>query len=550
MKSDLVQSETTPLLATSSQTDDTSTSSTGGDGPTQYVAIPNWQLAGLYATHTLSMWNSRSYEFAAVLFTTSAYPHTLTVASLRGLSANLASLLFAPAVGRWCNRHASRLRPLQLCIVFQGVCIAAACLGWTLIVQRDGYHHDAARRDRNEGVELQPTWLKPAIISAVIVLGMLERLSWVGNVAIIERDWVPLLAHDTTRPALHILNANVKRIDLITKLVAPLAVSAFVIWSKDLIASALIIAALQATVIPGVIMASRVWHSSTALQSEKDIHNDIDVNSETAHPIKSLTKKFTTWFDLLRSYSSSSVFLPSISWALQPASVLTLSASMMVYLLSIDFPLEQITLARTLSTGVEISSTILTPLLISFLRRRQKQPSRSGDRTHHLKPLIFVGLLGLSWQLLMLIPAVTSLLILPTLPTDPTKAFPILTKILLISLGLSRLGPFAYALVEQQLVQVAVAPSKRVEFTGTEMALLSLSELCRWGLTGVFGKPEQFKGVACGSFATIGIAAGLFWWWTWRWRERLSKGEVAGEAANEAEVEPENMEAERERLLE
>lgn len=85
------------------------------------------QLIGLYTSHGLSMWNSRSYEFASVLFAASAYPNTLTVASIRGLSANLASLLFSPALGRWCNQYPSRLWTLQVCIVAQRICI---CVAW------------------------------------------------------------------------------------------------------------------------------------------------------------------------------------------------------------------------------------------------------------------------------------------------------------------------------------------------------------------------------------------------------------------------------------
>lgn len=510
MKANFIRREDATLLLPDENEDSEVTEETSQD-----VTTTNWQLAALYTTHTISMWNSRCYEFAAVLFTTFAYPHTLTVASLRGLTANLACLLFAPAVGRWCNQHPSRLQPLQLSKIIQRICICLGCLGWILIVQPDSIGHKGG--EDSDPPTFDPIWLKHTIMAGLILLGMLEKLSWVGNLVIMERDWVPILANDTSKPRLHVLNANVKRIDLLSKLVAPLAVGGVIFWLKNYAFTALLIAGMQVvTAVPELVLMWRLWSSSPALHAPKDIKPVDRANSES----NVLASKFATRVGLIRGYVGSSVFVPSISWVLQPLSVLTLSASMMVYLLSINFPLQDITVGRTLSTGVEITSTVLTPLFISWLRSRTKH--RPDNQAQHLQPLITVGLLGLSWQLCMLVPAVASLLILPSLPTDPTKSFPVLTKVLLISLGLSRLGPFTYALVEQQLVQVAIPADRRVEFSGVEVALFSFAELGRWTLTGIFGKPEQFKGVAIASFAAMAVAAILFWWWTWNWKARLN----------------------------
>lgn len=509
MKPSSIPHEGTPLLLP----DENENNEAIEEAP-QDVTTSSWQLFALYTTHTISMWDSRCYEFAAVLFTTSAYPHTLTVASLRGLTANLACLLFAPAVGRWCNQHPSRLQPLQISKILQRICICLGCFGWILIVQTD----HVGQKNENEGDvrRFDPLWLKHTIMTGLIFLGMLEKLSWVGNLVIMERDWVPILANDTSKPRLHVLNANVKRIDLISKLVAPLAVGGVIFWLKNYAFVALMIAGMQVvTAIPELMLMWQLWNSSPALRAPKDPKRDDSAASEQ-NPFAS---KFAAWLDLIYGYTRSSVFIPSISWVLQPSSVLTLSASMMVYLLSINFPLPDITVGRSLSTGVEITATVLTPLLISWFRHRSKL--QTDSRAQHLQPLITVGLLALSWHLCTLVPAVASLLILPDLPTDPTKKFPVLTKVLLISLGLSRLGPSTYQLVEQQLVQVAVPADRRVEFSGVEVALFSFAELCRWALTGIFGKPEQFKGVAIASFGAMTIAAFSFWWWTWKWKARL-----------------------------
>ena len=506
LKTTIVEQEDEPLLQEQPEPDEQSEKSTPN-------GLTVRQRVLLYSSHTLSMWNSRSYEFAAVLFTTSAYPHTLTVVSLRGLSANFASLLFSPAVGRWCNRHPSRIRTLQLCIIFQRICICVACIGWTAIVHSGGT--DAAIGKPPDAQDfLLPVWLKNTIMALLIVRGMLEKLSWVGNLIIMERDWVPLLASPTSTPALHVLNADIKRIDLISKLVAPLAISGLVVGLNSLRITAILIALMQlATVVPEVFMARSVWRSSSALQSPKS------ASKEEVEIMPSFRHRITTWTGVLRRYISSPVFLPSVAWTIQPFSVLTLAASMTAYLLAADFPLTQITFARTLSTIVEIASSILTPLLISWFRRR---PGREGlDDGNGIQPLISVGLIGLSWQLCLLTPAVVALIVLQNSNIHPPVSYSLVTGVLLGSLALSRLGPFAYALVEQQLVQVGVPAEQRIEFSGTEMALISFAELLRWGMTGIFGRPEQFKGVAAGSFGAIAVALAMFWWWTRRWRQRL-----------------------------
>ena len=330
MKANVSQHEAAPLLRDSE--DEASV-----EHPNHHSLTP-WQLAGLYTSHTLSMWNSRSYEFASILFVASAYPNTMTVASLRGLSANLASLLLSPAVGRWCNRYPSRLWTLQLCIVLQRICICIACFGWLFIVQahNTGQHSDhdgpAAQQDK-----ALPTWVKSAIMAILLLLGTLEKLSWVGNLLVMERDWIPLLASPASKPALHVLNASIKRIDLFSKLIAPLAVSAFDLGVRSLKVTALLIAAMQVVSVgPEMWAAMKVWKSCPALQAPRQGVEVVD--SEEYSESSSFARKLATVTVGVRRYVGSSVFIPSIASAVLPFSVLNLSGSMTTYLLGSPLP--------------------------------------------------------------------------------------------------------------------------------------------------------------------------------------------------------------------
>jgi iron-regulated transporter 1 len=179
---------------------------------------------------------------------------------------------------------------------------------------------------------------------------------------------------------------------------------------------------------------------------------------------------------------------------------------MTTYLLSVHYTLPHITAARTLSSAVELSSTVLMPLAISFLSRSSNDP---------LVPLSRVGLWSLSWQFLTLLPVVVSLLLLPTSSPNPASSYPVLTVLLFVCLALSRLGFWTYSLVVQNLVQIVVPATQRSEFSGMEMGFMSAAEIGRWGATGIWSRPEQFKGVAWAGMATVTICMGMYLKWVW-----------------------------------
>lgn len=69
----------------------------------------------LYLSHFLSTWNSRVFEFGAVLYLAAIYPGTLSPLSVYALSRGLAAIIFAPAVGYYID-VTNRLRVVRLSI--------------------------------------------------------------------------------------------------------------------------------------------------------------------------------------------------------------------------------------------------------------------------------------------------------------------------------------------------------------------------------------------------------------------------------------------------
>ena len=115
----------------------------------------------------------------------------LTAAS--GLLANLPAMLFASTIGRWADRHPSRLRTLQLTILVQRASICLACLGWSFLVH-DSLDIFPAGIDSMPHINDEPGKIdngkRATIMAGVILLGMVEKLSAISNKLVMERDWV------------------------------------------------------------------------------------------------------------------------------------------------------------------------------------------------------------------------------------------------------------------------------------------------------------------------------------------------------------------------
>ena len=70
---------------------------------TSGAAIPADLTARLYASHFLSTWNSRVFEFGAVLYLAAIFPGTLLPVSVYAIARGAAAIAFSPGVGRWVD---------------------------------------------------------------------------------------------------------------------------------------------------------------------------------------------------------------------------------------------------------------------------------------------------------------------------------------------------------------------------------------------------------------------------------------------------------------
>lgn len=106
--------EHTPLLT------DAEAADLSGSTPQEYGnhgedRLPARIAYRLYISHFLSTWNSRVFEFGAILYLASIYHGTLLPMSVYALSRGLAAIVFAPAVGYYIDAG-NRLQVVRLSI--------------------------------------------------------------------------------------------------------------------------------------------------------------------------------------------------------------------------------------------------------------------------------------------------------------------------------------------------------------------------------------------------------------------------------------------------
>lgn len=537
------------------------------------------QAFTLYLCHTLSTYNARSYEFAAILFTSAAFPEGLRAASLVGIANSLAAILFGSAVGRWIDHGKSRLRTLLTTIILNRAIVVAACMIWLLIIQTTPDSDD----DREVEVEDEerPSVLigasKMIAFSILLGLGLVESLSRKANLIAIERDWVPVLAPPSVIGGYSLthVNAVMGRIDMACKMVAPIAISQLIALISPKIAT--IVLALTNLVSVGleIYTAKSLWNASDDLHKEKvepkpsmgpRINRDSNNRSRSLwyrQPVFTIYEALVAYLESLQHYFSTEVWAPSLAMCFTQGSILSITGVTVVFFLESGYSLQLVTIAETASAFFELSSTFITPLAVGKIstiaittdstadvpltEERERSPEveeadelgySNIERAAPISPvntaISHVGLYGISIMVLVLaftVPALfylTDDLIYP-IPRTETKhnsptftSYPFTSILILSCLAISRLGRGIFSLSTQQLGQSRVEQEHRSSFAGVEVGFGSLFGLAHNLGTAIFSEPREFGVLAAGSWISLACSAALYVWWMRREKVELA----------------------------
>ena len=158
--------------------------------------------------------------------------------TFRGISTTIASILFSLAIGRWIDHAPSRLRTLTSTISVHRLTILAAYLVWMLLTSFNANPSEQDVLETSKAIHGNVRkfgFFKTSLFAMILALGVLERLSDIANGITIDRDWLPVLVPSSATLTfgdggydLTHLNAVMRRIDLICKLLTPFTISIFV----------------------------------------------------------------------------------------------------------------------------------------------------------------------------------------------------------------------------------------------------------------------------------------------------------------------------------
>ena len=334
----------------------------------------------LYISHFLSTWNSRVFEFGAVLFLARIFPGTLLPSSVYALVRAASAIAFAPLVGR-CVDQLDRLRTVRLSIIGQRWAVILSCLAfWAL--STDVWDFPGFR---------------PLLIIILAILACVEKLCSIMNLIAIERDWVVVVA-ENTQCGLEVLNSQMRRIDLVCKLIGPLAIALVDGYSTTIAIGA--VAGMNASsALIEYFAIARVYYVLPALRTRPSVCNNTSSVSSAISEIPGKRRlgclcvaRVRSIYNAVSTYARHPVFPPSMALCILYLTVLSFSGQMMTYLLSVGFSPVQIGVWRTLSTAIEISATWLAPIAMNRVGSL-----RGGLWFINWQILSLVGALGFFW---------------------------------------------------------------------------------------------------------------------------------------------------------
>ncbi|KAF2006617.1 hypothetical protein P154DRAFT_517671 [Amniculicola lignicola CBS 123094] len=427
----------------------------------------------LYLSHTLSTWNARTFEFGAIIFLAKIFPGTLFYASCYALFRSGAATLLSSRIGGYVDRT-HRLTAVRHSIIWQRIPVAASCL-FLMAMLRYSQH-------------------RPLVLSffaASVGLAGIEKLAFIANTVSIERDWVIIVSESLSLDRQE-LNSTMRRIDLVSKLIAPLCISLVDGYSTKL--AIWVVFGLNAiSVVFEYFAIAQVFSVIPELGHGKVIPSAFEVGSADEQPYMQFSATdsptlFNRTLDFLapwKEYVTNPAFLASFALSILFLTVLSFASQMTTYLLALGFTSIHISVMRLVAVVFELSATCAAPILM-----RKIGTVRAG--------LWFVNEQLISLALAVGLYAVVG---------SQTQLAGIA---LVVGITLSRLGLWGFDLCVQFLVQEDAPEDSRATFSSIEVSLQNLFELLSFAITIVFHRPEDFKYPVYISVGAVAVGAACF----------------------------------------
>ncbi|KAJ1957344.1 hypothetical protein GGI12_005051, partial [Dipsacomyces acuminosporus] len=303
------------------------------------------------------------------------------------------------------------------------------------------------------------------MLALVTALSSVARLASVANTIAVEKDWVATMC-DSDSDKLSRANAIIRRIDLLSKMLAPMFVSFLIGANDNRICLALIGAFNVLGLVIETILTKQIFNSTPELSVPR-------VTEEESESHRS-------WVVGWKIYTSDVTYLASISIAMLYLTVLNFAGTMISYLKWFGYSDFLIASIRATAVVMGLVATFIQPAHV-----RRFGTARAA--------LHFI------WM-----QTASLMLVLATFYMNYSNT----TVVLMLSgVALSRIGLWGFDLSQTQIMQESVDPNRIGLVFGYQYMLCNIFEILQYVLTMVWSDPRQFHIPATISVAMVFLSA-------------------------------------------
>ncbi|KAG0616217.1 hypothetical protein M758_5G099300 [Ceratodon purpureus] len=436
-------------------------------------------LYAMYPTFVASCFMERVWRFALPLVVAQLHKSLLPVAVV-----SFVGQLVIFAAGPWVG---ALMDSMPRVVAFKGLCVVQTLSMLTSAgVTIYALSGSAPIASTATVLFLQPWFLILVAASAV------ERLTGLASGVAFERDWVVLLAGANRPIALANANAILRRVELVCEIAGPFVFGLLLSKYDPKLCVKLAVGVMVITLPILLNLVERTDKlSKGTLQRPKHVSSGDQMKGSGADAQHDeaveggLQAVIRGW----KQYLAQPVLPASLAYVLLYFNaVLAPGGLMTTYLTQQGVNPSLVGLFRGLCALMGFGATFLSATMISKLG------------------VLKAGAASLIFQALVLAVAVAVYLSNPIGHQGSLILFLFLTVI-------SRLGYWAYDMVDAQIFQTAI-PAKEANLVGTtEVSLASLAELVMLGVAIVANDVKYFGGLAALSMASVVGAAWIYWHW-------------------------------------
>ncbi|BGP69235.1 hypothetical protein NBRC10513v2_002578 [Rhodotorula toruloides] len=457
------------------------TSPDEGADTTQAVKVDNRALWSLLAQHLSSSWGARCYEFASYLFLIRLFPNTTLQPSIFGFFTTGAAILFAGSVGHLVDIY-PRLRFVRGSIVAQKATVGASyAIFLACFLRLEGGRHTSALI---------------GLFVVLTLLSMLLNLATIGISVAVERDWVTVIARGDSNQLTR-LNTFLRRIDLLSKLLAPLFVSLLTTAASYTFAAAFLLGFAAGSMVFEFIWIEIVYRrlpvlagaptKATTAAAEEDV-TALPNDSMPPRPLLRLKTRLIAEIQNWLTFIRAPIFFSSLAISLLYLTVLSFDGSFLAWTKAHHYSDAFVAGMRGIGVVTGLLGTLVMPLL----------EKKIG--------LVRAGTWSIFSEVVTLIPAVLAFFVKP--PAEGKRGSALTDALLFTGMALSRIGLWSFDLCQlKELQQALDSHPEKNALMALQFSLQNVLDLVKYIVTIILHRPSQFKWAVVISFASVTAGA-------------------------------------------